>query len=423
MVDYIDQHRQEFGVEPICEVLAVAPSTYYAAKTRPISARAMSDEILGQALCEIHAANFSVYGTRKMWKAMRRAGHDVGRDQVARLMRCQGLYGVRRAKKVRTTKRDDSAPRPPDLVERNFTASAPNELYQGSHEPLVSEEIFAKVQSMLESKALAGERTRKHEHYLKGTLACGRCGQRMIYSKNTGRHGGVYEYFACLGRHSKLNACDLPYVWISEIEDHIERYYRTIKLDVDITTTLYGHLMKAAKRRTEKARQMVDDQRRRILALETERRSLLKAHLAGAVPIDLLQEEQNRISTELANAGALMANAEVHWEYLEKNLDRALAFASNLGDAYAMASPQVRRNLNQSMFEEIAIEVDGSIVHAPMHQPFAAFHDEGFRGWIMDGAKTNPSPLPDRGSNEALLVEVRGFEPLTPCMPCKCSAS
>ena len=296
-------------------------------------------------------------------------------------------------------------------------------LYQGSHEPLVSEEIFAKVQSMLEAKALAGERTRKHEHYLKGTLACGRCGQRMIYSKNTGRHGGVYEYFACLGRHSKLNACDLPYVWISEIEEHIERYYRTIKLDVDITTTLYGHLMKAAKRRTEKARQMVDDQRRRILALETERRSLLKAHLAGAVPIDLLQEEQNRISTELANAGALMANAEVHWEYLEKNLDRALAFASNLGDAYAMASPQVRRNLNQSMFEEIAIEVDGSIVHAPMQQPFAAFHDEEFRGWIMDGAKTNPSPLPDRGSNEALLVEVRGFEPLTPCMPCKCSTS
>ena len=104
-----------------------------------------------------------------------------------------------------------------------------------------------------------------------------------------------------------------------------------------------------------------------------------------------------------------MANAEVHWEYLEKNLDRALAFASNLGDAYAMASPQVRRNLNQSMFEEIAIEVDGSIVHAPMQQPFAAFHDEGFRGWIMDGAKTNPGPLLDRGSNEDILVELMGL--------------
>ncbi len=61
-----------------------------------------------------------------------------------------------------------------------------------------------------------------------------------------------------------------------------------------------------------------------------------------------------------------MANAEVHWEYLEKNLDRVLAFANNFGNAYAMASAQVRRNLNQSMSEEIAVEVDGSIAHAPM---------------------------------------------------------
>jgi hypothetical protein len=62
-----------------------------------------------------------------------------------------------------------------------------------------------------------------------------------------------------------------------------------------------------------------------------------------------------------------------------------------------------------SMFEEIAIAVDGSIVHAPMHQRFAAFHDEGFRGWIMDGAKTNPGPLLDRGSNEDILVELMGL--------------
>lgn len=128
-VRFIDEHKEEFGVEPICDTLQIAPSTYYAAKTRPISARALNDEVLGNALCEIHAANFSVYGTRKMWKVMRRAGHDVGRDQVARLMRSHGLYGVRRAKKVRTTRRDDSAPRSPDLVERNFTASSPNQLW------------------------------------------------------------------------------------------------------------------------------------------------------------------------------------------------------------------------------------------------------------------------------------------------------
>ena len=107
----------------------MAPSTYYAARSRPLSARAQRDAALLVVLSALHVANFSVYGARKMWKAMMRAGHDVGRDQVARLMREAGLRGVRRSKRVRTTKRDDAAPRSPDLVERNFTATAPNQLW------------------------------------------------------------------------------------------------------------------------------------------------------------------------------------------------------------------------------------------------------------------------------------------------------
>ena len=107
----------------------MAPSTYYAARSRPLSARAQRDAALLVVLSALHVANFSVYGARKMWKAMMRAGHDVGRDQVARLMREAGLRGVRRSKRVRTTKRDDAAPRSPDLVERNFTATGPNQLW------------------------------------------------------------------------------------------------------------------------------------------------------------------------------------------------------------------------------------------------------------------------------------------------------
>ena len=107
----------------------MAPSTYYAARSRPLSARAQRDAALLVVLSALHVANFSVYGARKMWKAMMRAGHDVGRDQVARLMREAGLRGVRRSKRVRTTKRDDAAPRSPDLVERDFTATGPNQLW------------------------------------------------------------------------------------------------------------------------------------------------------------------------------------------------------------------------------------------------------------------------------------------------------
>lgn len=129
IVDYIDAHRGEFGVEPICEVLQVAPSTYYAAKARPPSARTVRDAEVGAKLVELWEANYRVYGVRKLWKAAQRAGVEIGRDQVARLMRKAGIEGARRTKRVRTTRRDDLAARHPDLVERDFTATAPNQFW------------------------------------------------------------------------------------------------------------------------------------------------------------------------------------------------------------------------------------------------------------------------------------------------------
>lgn len=107
----------------------MAPSTYYEVKSRQPSQRARRDAVLLLVLAAMHAANFSVYGAKKMWKAMQRAGLELGRDQVARLMREAGLRGVRRSKRIRTTRRDDAAPRSPDLVERNFTATAPSQLW------------------------------------------------------------------------------------------------------------------------------------------------------------------------------------------------------------------------------------------------------------------------------------------------------
>ena len=135
IVDYVDQHRQEFGIEPICAVLTeagakIAPSTYYARKTRPISARARRDAALGPMLMALWITNRKVYGAHKLWKAARRAGHDIGRDQVARLMRELSIEGVsRRRRKVFTTKSDPDAVRAPDLVNRDFTADRPDALW------------------------------------------------------------------------------------------------------------------------------------------------------------------------------------------------------------------------------------------------------------------------------------------------------
>jgi putative transposase len=129
MTRYIDAHRERFGVEPICETLQVAPSTYYAAKTRPQSPRALSDAALKPELTRVHAENEDVYGAYKLWRQLNREGFQVGRDRVARLMNELGLVGITRARSTRTTWPAVVSARPADLVERSFHAPAPNRLW------------------------------------------------------------------------------------------------------------------------------------------------------------------------------------------------------------------------------------------------------------------------------------------------------
>jgi putative transposase len=128
-VSFISAHRERWGVEPICGVLQVAPSTYYAVVARRPSARQVDDERLKLELARVHRNNFGVYGIEKVWRQLNREGHRVGRDRVARLMDDLELSGVVRGKKKRTTIPDEVSPRPADLVERNFTAAAPNALW------------------------------------------------------------------------------------------------------------------------------------------------------------------------------------------------------------------------------------------------------------------------------------------------------
>ena len=129
---FVDEHKDRFGgVQPICRVLSghgwqIAPSGYWAAKSRPPSARAVRDAALTADIVRIHVGNYSVYGVRKMWQELHRQGTSVARCTVARLMRAAGLAGVRRGKKIRTTVADPGHERAGDLVNRNFTAPRPN---------------------------------------------------------------------------------------------------------------------------------------------------------------------------------------------------------------------------------------------------------------------------------------------------------
>ena len=129
MIAYVEEHKDRYGVEPICELLPIAPSTYYEAKRRPPSRRAVADEELKIRIARVHADNFGVYGARKVWRQLHREGIAVARCTVERLMRELGLEGVRRGKRRRTTIPDEAAPRPADLVERDFSADRANQLW------------------------------------------------------------------------------------------------------------------------------------------------------------------------------------------------------------------------------------------------------------------------------------------------------
>lgn len=130
MSAFIEMERGRFGVEPICRVLGVSASAYYQRATGERSARRVEDERLLELIREIHAANYFAYGSWRMWKALLRSGEEVGRGRVERLMRTHGIQGAkRRGKPWRTTFPDAGAVRPADLVERDFTASGPDELW------------------------------------------------------------------------------------------------------------------------------------------------------------------------------------------------------------------------------------------------------------------------------------------------------
>jgi putative transposase len=128
-VIFIEGHRKWWGVEPICRALQVAPSTYYAARSRPPSVRQRRDEELKPVIRRVHREHFGVYGAEKVWRQLRREGVDVGRDRAGRLMSELGLAGITRGARKRTTVAAETAARPADLVERDFSAPTPNRLW------------------------------------------------------------------------------------------------------------------------------------------------------------------------------------------------------------------------------------------------------------------------------------------------------
>jgi putative transposase len=188
---FIEVHRDRWGVEPICRVLQVAPSTYYAARGRPPSARALRDAELKVEIKRVYKEHFEVYGARKVWRQLGREGIAVGRDRVARLMGELGIAGVVRGKTKPTTTPAAADQRPADLVQRNFTAPAPNRLWVADLTYVATWAGFAYVAFIIDaySRAIVGWRVATT---LRATLALDAL-EMAIWARQGGLDGLVHH--------------------------------------------------------------------------------------------------------------------------------------------------------------------------------------------------------------------------------------
>ena len=190
MIAFIDDHRGAYGVEPICRVLPIAPSTYHdhvAKRTDPsgLSARARRDAELRPEIKRVFEENFSVYGARKVWRQLQREGFEVARCTVARLMKAMGLEGATRGKTVRTTVSDKAAHCPLDHVNRRFQAPAPNRLWVSDYTYVANWQGFVYVAFIIDAFArrIVGWRVSRTAHagFVLDALEQALCERRPVH--------------------------------------------------------------------------------------------------------------------------------------------------------------------------------------------------------------------------------------------------
>ncbi|HEX5116553.1 MAG TPA: recombinase family protein [Pseudonocardiaceae bacterium] len=338
--------------------------------------------------------------------------------------------------------------------------------YEGKHPALIEPDTWLACQDILASHH-HGEKDRVHPHYLRGTIYCSACGGRLVYSEQKG-HGGTYVYFWCVKRKTKKNNCTRRAVRVERVEEAIVDFYGRFRLRAKYAAEIQQAVRDELASQQHDARRDLQRATKRRTQAEGERQKLLHAHYAGAVPQDLLASEMQRLTRELKEADLAITAAKTTNQHIEATLDAALTAAANCQAAYAQAPGHIRRQINQGFFEKLFIGEDGSVERAVFTEPFQALldagrtitdaeaatatattdvtpaqtHGDGRDGhhasddrarpdlvfqatYAADGVLTqsdHPDTTCDRvqmvaGVNQACLVELTGFEPVTPTLP------
>jgi site-specific DNA recombinase len=317
--------------------------------------------------------------------------------------------------------------------------------YKGRHQPLVTPEVFDQVQKLLESRTAAGERQRKHHHYLKGSLWCGRCHahgreSRMVVERANG-NGGTYWYFFCRAR--KEHTCTQPYRDMDQVEDAVLRHYATVELGHDVRQQVRDLLHDAVADRDQATKLLRQQLKRQLAKLDVQENNLLDLAADGKLATGKVRQRLHRIQEERTRITAQLADTDDRLEVGVAVLDAALALLDDLQEAYRQTTDHGRRLLNQAIFEKLYIDGDTispDVLHEPFHSLVtaqrAAHTPAATPTERIQAASELAACNPDRdtnaallttallgdGSNKAAMVGREGLEPPTPCASCRCSS-
>ena len=225
--------------------------------------------------------------------------------------------------------------------------------YAGKHEPLVDSQTWQTVQAILASRRY-GERQRIHNHFLKSTVVCGQCGARLSVQNAKNSKGTIYPYFVC-ARRCRLHDCAFTAVLIDVVEDRMVELYRTIQLSAADRTQIEHYLHdELAQIEGDKAKAVRSLTTRRT-NIEDRRRRLLHAHYEGAVPLDLLKEEQAELSTELNQIERQLTAYQADAAEVRQHLTQALDLLEDCHRLYTAAPDHLKKLLNQVFFERVLV--------------------------------------------------------------------
>ena len=248
--------------------------------------------------------------------------------------------------------------------------------YPGAHEPLVDEETWSQVQAVLDSHRF-GERERQHNHHLKTTVYCGLCGVRLLVQNTRNSKGDLYPYFICAKRQ-RTHDCAFRAVLIDVVEDRMNDLYRTIQLSSQDRQLVEQYVREELRRLERDKDRTIRSLTTRRTNIEDKRRRLMHAHYEGAVPLELLKEEQTQLTAELDHIERQLTAYQANITEIHQRLTQALDLLEDCHRLYQAAPPHLKKLLNQVFFERVlvnpAVDEDGRVV-----LPEDGANDEGGR--------------------------------------------